>query len=58
MHGYTECLCTISYPNVAPSRTRSCITTKQRLSKLPTKVGVNAAPSYGYIVANSAEHGI
>lgn len=30
----------------------------KQLSKPPTKVGVNAAPSYGYIVANSVEHGI
>ena len=51
-------LCITSYPNVAPSRTRLCITTRQRLSRPPTRVGANAALSFGYTVAVSAVLGI
>ena len=55
---YTGQLCITSYPNVAPSRTRLCITTRQRLSRPPTRVGANAALSFGYTVAISAVLGI
>ena len=56
--GYTGMPCITSYRNVAPSRIRSCITTRQRLSRPPTRVGVNVVLSCGCIGAISAEPGI
>lgn len=49
--------CITSYPSVVPNQTRSCTTIRQRLSRPPIRVGVNVVPSFGYIVAISAEHG-
>ena len=55
---YTDLLCITSYPSVVPSRIKSCITTRQRLNRPPTRVGANAVPNSGYIAAISAVPGI
>ena len=55
---YTDLLCITSYPSVVPSRIKSCITTRQRLNRPPTRVGANAVPNSGYIAAISAVLGI
>lgn len=55
---YTDLLCITSYPSVAPSRTRSCITTRQRPNRPPARVGANAVLNSGYIAVISAVPGI
>lgn len=51
-------LCITSYLSVAPSRIRSCTTTRQRPSGPPIKAGVNVRRNCGSTGANSAELGI